>query len=401
MPASIGYSVPDITTLKNINGSILTTGYSRLVISNRAWYIYISTANDTADDNNIVQPIGNPGRWFKTNALVVANTILDLNEFIDDRINALLNNSSTIEKIYNDTANSLQLTIRSNSIGDNEVDSISISSVSDLQNQLNSKASASHNHTTAQISDFAESVDDRVSALLQSGTGITLNYNDTTNTLVISGTPVPTEYFDEGVSQGSATEFNVTGELASLNVSGNTATLNITTPDTSIEIREEGVPVGSVRTINFTGSGVSSVTISNDIATVDITGGGAGTSAINQVNYTVTTSNLAVNGNQTVTESGELGLILRRVSSNFPCRVRIYIDSLSASNDLGRPAETELQGEHGCLFECVLTPTNLELDLSPPVILYKKSPTDNLHITVNNIDNTNRTYNIILNTLRW
>jgi hypothetical protein len=96
-----------------------------------------------------------------------------------------------------------------------------------------------------------------------------------------------------------------------------------------------------------------------------------------------------------------VGLFVRKITSNFFCRIRIYIDAISASNDLVRTVATELQGEHGCLFEGVLTPTNLVLDLSPPVILYKKDINSPLFMTINNLDSSPRTFNIVLNTLKW
>jgi hypothetical protein len=48
-------------------------------------------------------------------------------------------------------------------------------------------AAASHTHTAAQVTDFAEAVDDRVGALLVAGTNITLSYNDVGNQLTING----------------------------------------------------------------------------------------------------------------------------------------------------------------------------------------------------------------------
>lgn len=49
-------------------------------------------------------------------------------------------------------------------------------------------AAVSHNHTAANVSDFAEAVDDRVAALLVEGAGIDLTYNDGANTLTIAAT---------------------------------------------------------------------------------------------------------------------------------------------------------------------------------------------------------------------
>ncbi len=47
------------------------------------------------------------------------------------------------------------------------------------------KANTSHTHSSTDITNFAEAVDDRVSALLVAGTNITLTYNDGANTLTI------------------------------------------------------------------------------------------------------------------------------------------------------------------------------------------------------------------------
>jgi len=47
-------------------------------------------------------------------------------------------------------------------------------------------ALVSHTHTASSITDFSEAVDDRVSSLLTAGSGITLTYNDVSNTLTIA-----------------------------------------------------------------------------------------------------------------------------------------------------------------------------------------------------------------------
>jgi hypothetical protein len=47
-------------------------------------------------------------------------------------------------------------------------------------------ASAVHTHVAANITDFAEAVDDRVAALVVSGGGCTITYNDAANTLTVS-----------------------------------------------------------------------------------------------------------------------------------------------------------------------------------------------------------------------
>jgi hypothetical protein len=53
--------------------------------------------------------------------------------------------------------------------------------------QITTASNSAVNITASQISDFAESTDDRVANLLTAGSNITLNYNDVSNTLTISG----------------------------------------------------------------------------------------------------------------------------------------------------------------------------------------------------------------------
>lgn len=59
---------------------------------------------------------------------------------------------------------------------------------SDLQSALDAKASSTHSHVAANVSDFAEAVDDRIASLLVAGANISLTYNDASNTLTIAAT---------------------------------------------------------------------------------------------------------------------------------------------------------------------------------------------------------------------
>lgn len=61
-----------------------------------------------------------------------------------------------------------------------------LSSQTDLQSALDGKAATSHTHTAANITDFSEAVDDRVSALLVAGANVTLTYDDGANTLTVA-----------------------------------------------------------------------------------------------------------------------------------------------------------------------------------------------------------------------
>lgn len=62
----------------------------------------------------------------------------------------------------------------------------SVDDQADLVSVLASKAASSHTHTSANISDFTEAVQDAVAALLQQGSNVTLSYNDASNTLTIA-----------------------------------------------------------------------------------------------------------------------------------------------------------------------------------------------------------------------
>ncbi len=72
-----------------------------------------------------------------------------------------------------------------NAAGSDPLAGVSQSQITNLVADLAGKAAASHPHVAADVTDFAESVDDRVAALLVAGTNITLTYADGPNTLTV------------------------------------------------------------------------------------------------------------------------------------------------------------------------------------------------------------------------
>lgn len=58
----------------------------------------------------------------------------------------------------------------------------------DLQSALNAKANSVHTHVSSDITDFNESVDDRISTTIVAGSNISATYDDLANTLTIAST---------------------------------------------------------------------------------------------------------------------------------------------------------------------------------------------------------------------
>lgn len=400
MPAQVGYHIATINELRGIDSSVRTQGYSRLVGETKSWYMFVSAATDAADNINIVEPLAGTGRWFRAGAFIAPSEIVGLPEVIDDRVGSLLQDSPTVDVEYNDTSNSLTLNVKPDSIGDTEVSSISISSVTSLPTVLSSKSDIGHSHSPASIANLEEYIQDVVASLLQQGTNISLSYNDTANTLSISGTPTPIQIIDETASIGAATSLKFTGNLISSTVSAGVATIDVATPSNEFNVYKDGVLVDNVNELNFTGSGVGDITVDGNRANITLESATVGESAITQQNYTITQS---VNFNSSATTSFTCpdALVIQSVTTSHPARIRLYTGSAYAANDLLRSVNTELQGEHGCLLEVVTTPTNLTIDLAPPVVIYKTSTASPIHVTIDNIDTATRSYTVVLKSLIW
>lgn len=149
MTVKIGYSISDISAIKLLPTSLLTNGYARLCRSVNAWFSYNSTSTATADDISILLPASGTGRWFKIKADVTATDVLNFDEAVDDRVAALVQNSSTVSASYNDAANTLTFSVVNGSIGDTQVSSLSQSKITNLTTDLAAKLSANQNITVS------------------------------------------------------------------------------------------------------------------------------------------------------------------------------------------------------------------------------------------------------------
>jgi len=113
-----------------------------------------------------------------------------------------------------------------------------IADITNLQSSLDGKAALVHTHVAADITDLGETVDDRVASLLQAGAGITLQYLDGGNQLVIAssaaGAPplLTASYSALGAEQG---DFSVsTVSFNSQFVVSNSGTGSPASPGTSV-----------------------------------------------------------------------------------------------------------------------------------------------------------------------
>ena len=127
--------------------------------------------------------------------------------------------------------NGLQLALNGKA---NTVHTHAIADTTGLQAALDGKASLAHTHVSSDVTDFGEAVDDRVSTLLQAGAGISLQYLDGSNQLVIAST-------------GSAASLLLT----STDASGTLVTSEATSDLVLSPQFQTNKPVGQPRTISI------------------------------------------------------------------------------------------------------------------------------------------------------
>lgn len=185
--------------------------------------------------------------------------ITDFSEAVDDRVAALIQNGTGLTWTYNDTANILtgnvslspfttddlaegtsnlyytdaRVDARIAAAVINDLSDVVITTPADNEvlaydstsgNWINQTAAeaglaaASHTHTSTDITDFNEAVDDRVAVLIQDGTGLTWTYNDTANTLTgdVSLSPFNTDNLAEGTTNLYYTDERVDDRVAAL-----------------------------------------------------------------------------------------------------------------------------------------------------------------------------------------
>lgn len=177
----------------------------------------------------------------------------------------------------------------------------------------------------ADITDFAEGVDDRVNALLQAGNNIGLTYNDSANTLTIAVTGLATSGHTH--TSTDITDFNsaVSGLLpvknitagSGISVSSTTGNYTVSLSDPTIQLADITDLTTDARTFLLTPSSANLASlVSNE------TGSGALVFANNP-----TMSGVTINGNLTVSGSG----LLASNINDFDTKVRLSrLDQMAA-----------------------------------------------------------------------
>lgn len=148
------------------------------------------------DDHTQYLTTGRADTWLATKTtsnLTEGSNLYFTDERAQDAIGAALTDSSTIDFTYNDGSNTI-----SASVTQSGIDHGSISGLSDDDHtQYHNDSRANTWLATKSTSDLSEGsnlyytderVDDRVNALLQAGTNVSLVYNDLANTLTINAT---------------------------------------------------------------------------------------------------------------------------------------------------------------------------------------------------------------------
>jgi hypothetical protein len=110
---------------------------------------------------------------------------------------------------------------------------------------------------------------------------------------------------------------------------------------------------------------------------------------------TFTSGSIVANASVSGTVSISPRYQLLQITTNYPCRVRLYTSTAKRDADLTRPMGTDPEGNHGLLFEFVTTSSLLTADLSPVVDGFSATSSVAYHLT--NLDTVTRNLSITLN----
>ena len=121
--------------------------------------------------------------------------------------------------------------------------------------------------------------------------------------------------------------------------------------------------------------------------------GGSGSSIREDV--TITAVALADNANLTGVVSISSRYQLLQITTNHPCRIRLYTSTTKRDADLTRHIGTDPTGNHGLLFEFISAAELLSADLSPLVDGF--ADTAAIPYSITNLSGATQTITVTLN----
>jgi hypothetical protein len=212
-PAAGGTGKVNTGTIDTGGGDIVNTGGGNIDLGTGSGIGGSGSLSETIDDR--VAALLQAGNLISLTYTDAGNTLTiavqSLSETIDDRVGALLQAGANVTLTYNDAGNTLTIAAADGAPTDArywvstsdtglsaEVNLGALSSGLLKQSVASGVATpaiavagtdyaaASHTHTSGQITDFGEAVDDEVAGLLTAGNLISLTYNDTAGTLTIA-----------------------------------------------------------------------------------------------------------------------------------------------------------------------------------------------------------------------
>lgn len=120
-------------------------------------------------------------------------------------------------------------------------------------------------------------------------------------------------------------------------------------------------------------------------------GGGSGI----REDVTFTSGSIVANASVSGTVNIASRYQLLHITTNHPCRVRLYTSAAKRDADLTRPIGTDPEGNHGLMFEFISTTGLLSADLSPLVDGF--ADTAAIPYSITNLSGATQTITVMLN----
>jgi hypothetical protein len=88
-----------------------------------------------------------------------------------------------------------------------------------------------------------------------------------------------------------------------------------------------------------------------------------------------------------------------KLTTDYPARVRVYLDATYQANDLSRGEGVDPTGDHGMAFEVITTAGATAPTLVPPPFFIQPAGATAAYVTITNKDSVSRTITTTFNIL--